>query len=83
MPEGALQGAPLPIEDRDWLAVGADEPTNPHWFICRSESEVGARIKELVEGSRRVPDYFGVGVELAGKKVTRFAPDLRLWHEEA
>ena len=68
-------------EDRHWLAIRYDDasPSN-HWYVCRFESEIGTEITALVDNTKQIPEYFGVGIELAGKKLTRSAPDLRVWH---
>jgi len=71
---------PAEIEDRSWLAVRYDKTSTNQSFLCLAESEVGATLAELVLHERQIPDYFGIGIEIAGKKVTRFAPDLRVWH---
>ncbi len=65
--------------DRDWLASGVDDPETNRWFICRGESELGFRLTELVAGEKQIPEYFGIGVEVAGRKIREFAPDLHLW----
>ena len=65
--------------DRDWLAIEFDNHETNHWFVCHSESDLGFRIKELVTGKKHIPDYFGIGVEVAGKKISKFAPDLHMW----
>jgi len=68
------------IQDRDWLALRYNDSATGHWFVCFSESEVGDRMKALVKETRQIPNYFGVGIELAGKRLTRSTPDLRVWH---
>ena len=65
--------------DRDWLAIGFDDHETNHWFVCRGESDLGLRIKELTAGEKHIPDYFGIGVEVAGRKIRAFAPDLHMW----
>ena len=65
--------------DRNWLAIGFDDHETNHWFVCRGESDLGLRIKELAAGGKHMPEYFGIGVEVAGKKISAFAPDLHLW----
>jgi len=65
--------------DRDWLAFAAGENKTNRWFVCRGESDLGRLITELVVGRKQIPDYFGIGVEVAGKKISKFAPDLHLW----
>jgi signal transduction histidine kinase len=65
--------------DLDWLAIGFDDHETNHWYVCRGESELGHRIAELAAGEKQIPEYFGIGVEVAGKKIRAFAPDLHLW----
>jgi signal transduction histidine kinase len=65
--------------DRDWLATGSDDSETNHWYVCRSESEFGLLVTELTAGQKQIPEYFGIGVEVAGRKIKEFAPDLHLW----
>ena len=65
--------------EQSWLAVRFDESPAAQRFVCRSESDLGRRIKELADGEKHIPGYFGIGVEVAGKKISEFAPDLHLW----
>jgi len=80
-----LDGAPAFAEasvspDDEWLVVRGAAVGSDHWYLCRSESEIGSRLKVLVESSPQTPDYFGVRVALSGKTLARFAPDLHMWH---
>jgi hypothetical protein len=65
--------------EQSWLAVRFDESPTVQRFVCHSESDLGLRIKDLAAGEKHLPDYFGIGVEVAGKKIREFAPDLHLW----
>ncbi len=65
--------------EQSWLAVRFDESPTAQRFVCHSESDLGLRIKDLAAGEKHLPDYFGIGVEVAGKKIREFAPDLHLW----
>ena len=65
--------------EQSWLAVRFDESATAQRFVCHSESELGHRITELAVGRKQIPDYFGIGVEVDGKKIKAFAPDLHLW----
>jgi signal transduction histidine kinase len=38
-------------------------------------------MKALIAGTKQLPVYFGIGLELAGKKPTWFDGELRLWRE--
>jgi signal transduction histidine kinase len=64
----------------DWLAVRQDESPARHWFVCRNESELGSTLRELAKTARSIPEYFGIGVEVGGKRLGAFNPDLRSWH---
>jgi len=64
-----------------WLAVRLDDgPTNRN-FVCRPESQVATSIRALITRTGRIPDYFGVGLELAGEKPAWFDRELRSWRE--
>ena len=65
--------------EQSWLAVRFDESPAAQRFVCHSESDLGLRIKELAAGEKHIPEYFGIGVEVAGRKIRAFAPDLHLW----
>ena len=65
--------------EQSWLAVRFDESPTAQRLVCHSESDLGFRITELAMGEKHIPEYFGIGVEVAGKKIREFAPDLHLW----
>ena len=65
--------------EQSWLAVRFDESPTAQRFVCHSESDLGLRIKELAAGEKHIPEYFAIGVEVAGRKISEFAPDLHLW----
>jgi signal transduction histidine kinase len=67
------------VTEQFWLAVRFDESPTAQRFVCHSESDLGLRIKELATGEKHMPEYFGIGVEVAGRKIREFAPDLHLW----
>jgi signal transduction histidine kinase len=73
-----VEGLYQAVENR-WLAVPLDENGTNHWFTCRSESELGSKITALVEKGKQIPEFFGIGVEVAGKKLAAYAPDLSVW----
>lgn len=50
------------------------------WFLCRNESEL-SQILPPRDGAEKIPDYFGIGIEIAGKRLRESAPDLRLWRQ--
>jgi signal transduction histidine kinase len=62
-----------------WLAFGVRDLASNHWFVCRTESELGYQLSAVAANTRGIPDYFGVAIELSGKKLTSFASDLRVW----
>jgi signal transduction histidine kinase len=67
------------VPDWKWLAVRFDENQTSHWFVCHSESELGARLGQIAKDTKAVPEYLGVGLEVAGRKLYAYAPDLRVW----
>jgi signal transduction histidine kinase len=74
----------IPAQRHELGALGLDsnETKSPDQvYLCQTEAEIGKKLSDLVKASRYVPDYFGIGVEIAGRKVTKAAPDLRVWHE--
>ena len=48
-------------------------------FICRPESDWGLHI---TKSAANIPPYFGIGVEVAGKRIAAGAPSLAYWHNE-
>ncbi len=84
-PAEAADGTKLTIDEASQLNGPAGSqsnallapPTN-YWLVLRTESEIDQRITALVHASH-IPEYFGVGVLLAGKKLTGNALDLRVW----
>jgi signal transduction histidine kinase len=59
----------------------ATDLNTSYWYVCRSQSEIAAELNDLVTRSARLPAYFGLGVDIAGKRVGFAASDLRVWHE--
>jgi signal transduction histidine kinase len=49
------------------------------WILFRNESELGDKLTWFVEHKARLPDFFGLGIEVAGRKIEERAPDLRVW----
>ncbi|PYJ03712.1 MAG: hypothetical protein DME25_11465, partial [Verrucomicrobia bacterium] len=85
---GTRPGADAEMENPNWLAARFDWLTTSngsyigtnHCFVCRHESEVGNFLTAVVKAAKPIPDYFGIGVEVAGKQPAFFDTDLRLWH---
>jgi signal transduction histidine kinase len=69
----------LSVMEQSWFAVRVDESPTGQRFICRSESDLGLRLTELAGGEKQMPEYFGIELEAAGRKIKAFAPDLHLW----
>jgi signal transduction histidine kinase len=67
------------ISDRNWLAVHIAENSTNHWFVFWPESVLGAMATRAAEGIK-TPEYLGVGLEIAGKPIKWFAPDLHEWN---
>ncbi|HYG34121.1 MAG TPA: histidine kinase dimerization/phospho-acceptor domain-containing protein, partial [Clostridia bacterium] len=62
-----------------WLAIRIDSQGTNQWIVCRSEYAVGAAVTSLANTARDIPDYFGLAVEMGGRKLNWPAPDLRVW----
>ncbi len=69
------------IQGNDWLGIEVGDPSTNHWFRCLGESEAGARVSAPVDSTTRIPDYFGVGIVLAGRTLTFSVPNLRVWEQ--
>jgi signal transduction histidine kinase len=52
-----------------------------HWFLCRTESEISQKLFSVLGTTGPIPEYFGIGIELAGKRLLDAAPELRMWRE--
>ena len=60
--------------------IETDQAKTNFWLAFRDESNLGNWLSSRLENEWRIPDYFGIGVEVAGKRIAAFAPDLRVWH---
>jgi signal transduction histidine kinase len=67
---------PLKVEAAP--AEPPDTSTN-HWYIWRTEYEIGSHIAAVINSAGAIPDYFGVEVRVAGRRLTKSMPDLHLW----
>jgi signal transduction histidine kinase len=79
IPGDGINPSSLEIEEQHWLAVRSEDFTNGNRYVCLAESEIGIRLKDILQQVKSLPGYFGVGVNLAGQSVNEFAPDLRVW----
>ncbi len=70
----------LAVSDQRWLAVQADGDGTNCWFVCHSESQLGALANDLATQMKNIPDYFGFGVEIGGRRIAEFAPSLAVWN---
>jgi signal transduction histidine kinase len=73
-------------EARDLLALPVVDDRSNRWFVCRSEIEILADVARLVTDARRIPEYLGVALDLAEKRVGARERgwavfDLRKWGE--
>ncbi len=71
--------AGLEERDQNWLALRADQGASNSWFICRAQTDIGACLTSIIAASRQIPEYFGVAMDVAGRRLTWPAPDLREW----
>src|SRR5262249_4253748 len=67
------------LASRNWLAIRFDENPEGSWFHCRDEFDVGAWLKSFLKSINHGPEYFGVTVELAGRKIQALEPDANQW----
>jgi signal transduction histidine kinase len=82
IPGDGINADRLEIEEQRWLAFRADTNASGSHYLCLAESEVGLRIHALLKEASRLPEYFGLGIELVGKPVQEFAPSLRVWQHK-
>jgi signal transduction histidine kinase len=75
----ASRAQPPEIEDYHWLAIRRDLDSGRACYRCRSESEIAEDLRALVTSTKRIPDYLGIGVEIAGRRLAAFDRDLGLW----
>lgn len=68
--------------DTHWLAVRTATDLAGYHFVCFRESDIGKITSQLVGIAKPMPEYFGVGIEVAGRKISAGAPDLHLWDFE-
>jgi hypothetical protein len=50
-----------------WLAAGFNEGATSRWYRCQAEPKLRAALASLVDASRQIPEYMGVGVEVAAE----------------
>ena len=50
------------------------------WFLCRTELQTSQTLLSLLSDQKQIPEYFGVGLEIAGKQLPEFRPDARHSH---
>lgn len=89
LPEGWDRGLPalspeatvshFNIQDRHWLAMRFDASNTNYSFLCLSEQQISLELNHLVSDTKRIPDYFGVGIILGGRRLDLPNSDLRLW----
>ncbi len=66
--------------DRNWLAIAAGDSETNRWYVCRGETEIASRLNELLNRKQQIPDYLGVGIELAGNRIRALDCNLHVWH---
>lgn len=78
-PAGDPDSIGLEIAEHHWLAIQSESNAATFRYACLTKSEVANRLTALLKHTRPLPAYFSVGIELAGRRLDEFAPDLRLW----
>ena len=66
--------------DRDWLAIAVGDSETNRWYVCRGETEIVSRLNELLNRKPPIPDYLGIGIEVAGKRLRALDSNLQIWH---
>ena len=79
VPDDETNPARPEIEEQHWLAFQVDSNASGVGYHCLPKSEVILRLTKLLNNTKPLPAYFGVGIEVTGKRLHEFAPDLRLW----
>ena len=69
--------APLESASPDFKTKGS---VGPHWFFCQTQSQIEKRLYDIVQNSRRIPNYRGVSVSIAGQRLNGPHPGLLMWH---
>lgn len=64
-----------------WLVARMDDGPTNRTFVCRPEAQVATALRTLIAITRGMPNYFGVGLELAAEKPAWFNRELRTWRE--
>ena len=67
-------------EDKPWLAIAVPDERQEYWVRCRSGEAIRQRVDQIVALQAGLPEYFGAGLELAGKTLIGPA-DLPGWRE--
>jgi signal transduction histidine kinase len=67
------------LEERNWLAVPQSGNAINCSFACRGEAHLGAVMSHLAGSKKDMPNYFGIGAEVEGKRLSLLAPDMRAW----
>ena len=62
---GPGSGAPA----EQWLAVRYQQNSTSSWFSCRSEFDVADELYAVAKRAAPMPDYFGIELELAGRRL--------------
>jgi signal transduction histidine kinase len=83
VPNGAAR-----LGDVNWLIISQPAPGTTNRFTCRPESQLGSIVSEFAKKPGLIPEYLGIEVEVARKRVTYTAAPLgvyghvRVWREE-
>jgi len=68
------------VWEQNWLAAGHHQNSSNHRVACCAESEVATALDRLIASGTHLPPYFGLSVEVAGKRLPLHETDLRRWH---
>jgi tetratricopeptide (TPR) repeat protein len=80
MPESQRK-ANANLNKMTWLATRCQEEALSCWFVCKTDSQVYRGLQSVANDEKQIPEYFGLDLEVCGRKFVRSSADLQLWTE--
>jgi signal transduction histidine kinase len=78
---GTAERNGMSLPDYSGPAIITKGTTINSWYLCRTESEMSQSLFSQLRTTQQLPEYFGIAIEIAGKRLREGAPDLRIWRE--
>jgi signal transduction histidine kinase len=83
--DAPANGSSVPIlletSGSDWFAARIPGPPGEFWFACQPQPDISSALSAQLQAAPRIPSYFGLDVQLAGRTLPGLPRDLRLWRE--